>query len=296
MRQIVAIAVVFLAVACSGSNGAPGATGSKGDPGIVWQGTWSAGTTYTDGDAVQFNGSAWVSIQDANQGNSPDSSPTFWQLLAMKGDTGDTGTMGAQGAAGLACWDLNGNSACDTGTEDFTGDSMCTVADCQGSSRHFQWKDATETLLDVQSDLLADTDGYSYAAQFTDGNGHTWGVSLHSGAVVPRASNDYRYWESNDCSGTPYLRVDNGLPTRTRWYPGNVLRAWPESGLGSFQDLAIVQDVEYRYVFTYSGRNGDDSNPCGAGIGAMIGISYSDLEPTTKPPDFTTPITATPVP
>ena len=58
----------------------------------------------------------------------------------MKGDTGDMGDTGMQGAAGLACWDLNGNSACDTGTEDANDDGVCDALDCQG-------EDAPERLI-----------------------------------------------------------------------------------------------------------------------------------------------------
>ncbi len=49
------------------------------------------------------------------------------------GTNGTNGSNGSNGSAGLACWDLNGNAACDVAQEDRTGDLACTVADCQGA-------------------------------------------------------------------------------------------------------------------------------------------------------------------
>lgn len=48
------------------------------------------------------------------------------------GTNGTNGTNGQNGSNGLACWDLNGNGTCEAASEDKTGDTMCTVADCQG--------------------------------------------------------------------------------------------------------------------------------------------------------------------
>ena len=52
-----------------------------------------------------------------------------------KGDPGDPGTMGEMGtpgAGGQACWDLDGNAACDPATEDTNNDETCDVGDCIG--------------------------------------------------------------------------------------------------------------------------------------------------------------------
>jgi hypothetical protein len=48
------------------------------------------------------------------------------------GEMGTMGTMGTAGAAGQACWDLNGNHACDLATEDTNDDQACDVGDCIG--------------------------------------------------------------------------------------------------------------------------------------------------------------------
>jgi hypothetical protein len=86
----------------AGATGATGATGLQGPAGIGfnWRLAWAAGTTYATNDAVSFNGSAYVSLQDNNTGNSPDLSPAFWSLVAEKGAAGVSGATGAQGPAG----------------------------------------------------------------------------------------------------------------------------------------------------------------------------------------------------
>ena len=84
-----------------GVNGAAGATGATGATGLNWQSApWSAGTTYNLNDAVFYNGSSYVSLQGSNTGNEPDTSATFWSLLAQQGATGATGAAGSNGAAG----------------------------------------------------------------------------------------------------------------------------------------------------------------------------------------------------
>src|SRR5207244_3714516 len=50
-------------------------------------------------DAVAYNGTSYISIQ-AGANHQPDTSSSFWNLLADKGATGATGTTGATGATG----------------------------------------------------------------------------------------------------------------------------------------------------------------------------------------------------
>jgi hypothetical protein len=60
-----------------------GPAGPPGPP-ANFVGTYSAGTTYTAGQAVSYtsNGSSYVSLASGNTGNQPDSAPTWWGLLA----------------------------------------------------------------------------------------------------------------------------------------------------------------------------------------------------------------------
>src|SRR5580658_1965946 len=56
----------------AGVAGPAGSTGATGPQGLSWQGTWSAATTYALNDAVQFNGTSYISIQANNLNNEPD--------------------------------------------------------------------------------------------------------------------------------------------------------------------------------------------------------------------------------
>ena len=75
--------------------------GANGLAGLTWQGAWNSGTTYALNDAVSYNGSSYISIQ-AGTNQTPDTSPTFWSLLAQMGAAGATGPAGVNGATGDA--------------------------------------------------------------------------------------------------------------------------------------------------------------------------------------------------
>ncbi|AFL87046.1 collagen triple helix repeat protein [Terriglobus roseus DSM 18391] len=84
-----------------GARGDVGPSGLKGDPGpvgLIWQGAYDSGTNYATHDAVAWEGQTWLSLHDKNHGNTPESSPADWTLLAAMGATG---AQGLQGAAGL---------------------------------------------------------------------------------------------------------------------------------------------------------------------------------------------------
>jgi hypothetical protein len=61
----------------------PGPVGPAGPP-ANFAGTYSAGTTYNAGQAVSYtpNGNSYISLAGGNTGNEPDTSPTWWGLLA----------------------------------------------------------------------------------------------------------------------------------------------------------------------------------------------------------------------
>ena len=99
----------------TGADGAPGATGATGPggagsvgptgptgatgTGVNWQSApWAAGTTYNLDDAVFYNGSSYVSLQASNIGQEPDTSASFWTLMAQQGAAGATGPAGPTGA------------------------------------------------------------------------------------------------------------------------------------------------------------------------------------------------------
>lgn len=87
----------------SGPAGPGGPNGPQGVPGagMAWQGAYVNGTTYTNGDGVQFGGSSYRLTISGNVSTSsvpPPSAP--WQLVASIGGVGAAGTNGAQGPQG----------------------------------------------------------------------------------------------------------------------------------------------------------------------------------------------------
>ncbi|HTC32341.1 MAG TPA: IPT/TIG domain-containing protein, partial [Bryobacteraceae bacterium] len=84
----------------AGSRGATGATGPTGPQGLIWRNTWSSSTNYSQNDAVQFNGTSYISLQSGNRNNQPDLSSAFWDPLAEAGAAGATGPAGPAGPAG----------------------------------------------------------------------------------------------------------------------------------------------------------------------------------------------------
>ena len=72
----------------------PGIKGADGD--ITWEGEWSSSTTYTQNEAVQYNGSAYVCLQ-GNSNLIPPNNTSAWSLMTSKGDTGATGAVGSAG-------------------------------------------------------------------------------------------------------------------------------------------------------------------------------------------------------
>ena len=72
----------------------PGIKGADGD--ITWQGEWSSSTTYTQNQAVQYSGTAYVCLQ-GNSNVIPSSNTSVWSVMVLKGDTGPAGAVGSAG-------------------------------------------------------------------------------------------------------------------------------------------------------------------------------------------------------
>lgn len=83
----------------AGPIGPVGPTGAAGTPGLVYQGTWSNGSSYVASDVVFYAGSSYVATQ-ASSNKQPDTNASFWSLLAQQGLQGETGANGAAGPAG----------------------------------------------------------------------------------------------------------------------------------------------------------------------------------------------------
>ena len=65
-----------------------------------FKGDWDVSKAYSGRDVVFFNGSSWLCVKP-NQSHAPDVSPTYWTIVAQKGDKGLTGNTGAQGPQGV---------------------------------------------------------------------------------------------------------------------------------------------------------------------------------------------------
>lgn len=85
----------------TGPQGSQGPTGATGPTGLNWQGAWTTGANYNVNDAVSYNGSSYRCIQYvSNASNAPNVNPSYWALLAQKGDTGPQGAAGPAGPQG----------------------------------------------------------------------------------------------------------------------------------------------------------------------------------------------------
>ncbi len=89
----------------SGPQGVPGTAGPEGPAGPTGQGlnltgAYSATNSYSIGDVVTWNGSSYASLIASNHGQAPDTSPTYWMLLAAQGPAGPAGAAGTTGLTG----------------------------------------------------------------------------------------------------------------------------------------------------------------------------------------------------
>lgn len=83
-----------------GPEGPQGDLGPVGPAGLNWQGAWVSGTSYTEDDAVGYNGASWFCILATSGTTAPNLDTAHWALLASQGATGATGATGAQGPQG----------------------------------------------------------------------------------------------------------------------------------------------------------------------------------------------------
>ncbi len=89
----------------AGATGPQGPAGASGASAFVYQGPYSSVTNYGQGAVVAFGGSTYISLADANHGNTPSSTPWAWGTLALgatgvQGPAGSTGSQGPTGPAG----------------------------------------------------------------------------------------------------------------------------------------------------------------------------------------------------
>lgn len=75
------------AAATSASDAATSATAAAISAGLNnFQGAFSAGTTYSQGESVIYNSAYYISLVDSNIGNTPDTATAYWQPLVQSPD------------------------------------------------------------------------------------------------------------------------------------------------------------------------------------------------------------------
>lgn len=83
-----------------GVEGPAGPPGPVGPAGLTWQGSWISGTSYSENDAVGYDGASWFCILPTSGTTPPDVDTTHWALLASQGAQGPQGVQGPQGPQG----------------------------------------------------------------------------------------------------------------------------------------------------------------------------------------------------
>ena len=271
----------------------PGIKGADGD--ITWQGEWSTSTTYTQNEAVQYNGSAYVALQ----GNSeiiPTSDTAVWSVMTLKGDIGATGAAGSAGTltVGTVTTGSAGGSVSvlNTGTStaavlDFTipkgvaGNSGATGSIGNTGPTGAAGDNATITIGTITtgqpgSSATVANAGTDTAAQlnFTIPRGvqgaqgtFRWMGAYNAATVY--ATNDVVYF-----NGSSYVAIANAVgntPTDTsKWE--KMASAGAEGGaIGSMEDTNVSVDVDDAAILMFNDSNDkwEDKNPFGTSLSAL---------------------------
>lgn len=81
------------------AKGAKGDTGADGES-IVWRGEWSSTATYSQNDAVSYNGSSYIFTSTIDTSGAIPGIDAEWALMAGRGAQGQNGATGPQGPQG----------------------------------------------------------------------------------------------------------------------------------------------------------------------------------------------------
>jgi hypothetical protein len=124
---------------------------------LHYGGTWSSGTAYNQSDLVFYSGASYISLQSANFGNNPASSPTYWVALPQSGGLPTasanqvlagpaSGSPATAAARALVAADLpssitsntSGNAATATSTAQVNGATIPASQPCVGTNSSSQ--------------------------------------------------------------------------------------------------------------------------------------------------------------
>ena len=271
----------------------PGIKGADGD--ITWQGEWSSATTYTQNQAVQYNGSAYVALQ-GNSNLIPSDNTSSWSVMTSKGDTGPAGAVGNAGtvAIGTTTTSSAGGSASVTnsgtsseavlnftlpkgtsGTAGIQGSIGLTGATgTAGDNATIAIGTVTTgqpgsdaTVANVGTDTAA-TLNFSIPRGVQGAQGTFRWMGAYNAATV-YATNDVTYY-----NGSSYVAIANttgNVPTDTsKWE--KMASAGAEGGaIGSMEDTNVSVGVEDAAILMYNDTSSkwEDKNPFGTTLSAL---------------------------
>lgn len=265
----------------------PGIKGADGD--ITWKGEWSSGTTYTQNEAVQYSGSAYVCLQ-GNTNLIPSSNTSAWSVMVLKGETGPAGAVGSAGTVtiGTTTTGSSGGNASVTnsgtsseavlnftlpkgasgaagvqGSRGLTGDTGAAGdnATIQISTVTTLPEDSNATVTNIGSDTAA-------VLQFGLPMGQTGaqGTFRWKGAysaTYTYGQNDVAYY-----NGSSYVATQgtlNNIPTNTTYWEKMAAAGAEGGSIGSMSDTNIALSPSDAAIIMYNTSNSkwEDNNVFG---------------------------------
>lgn len=172
----------------------------------MWVGPWSSSEPYLAGDLVQYQGSCYVALLDSTN-ISPTANPTYWDLLAAKGDTGAQGIQGIQGIPGAP-------GAPQTPATTVAAETSFGVASAVGTSLDYARADHTHgTPTDPVTAHVAAGDPHTQYQKESEKSAASGYASLDSGTKVPISELPTGSGATTVCIGNDARLSDARTPT-----------------------------------------------------------------------------------
>jgi hypothetical protein len=214
----------------------PGIKGADGD--ITWQGEWSSATTYTQNEAVQYNGSAYVALQ-GNSNLIPSSNASSWSVMTSKGDAGATGATGSAGTVTVG--------TTTTGSTGAVGDD----ATIQIGSITTLPANANATVANAGSDTAAVLNFGLPMGQTGAQGTFRWKGAYN--ASYTYGTNDVAYY-----NGSSYVAIVgslNNVPTNTSYWEKMAAAGAEGGSIGSMSDTNIAVSPSDASIIMYNNSN-----------------------------------------
>ncbi len=271
----------------------PGIKGADGD--ITWQGEWSSATTYTQNEAVQYNGSAYVALQ-GNSNLIPSSNASSWSVMTSKGDAGPAGATGNAGTVtvGTTTTGSTGGSASvsnsgtssnavlnftiptgNTGQQGTTGATGATGSTgSSGDNATIQIgtittlvEDSNATVANVGTDTAAVLN-FGLPMGQTGAQGTFRWKGAYS-ATYTYGVNDVTYY-----NGSSYVAITgtlNNVPTNTSYWEKMAAAGAEGGSIGSMSDTNIALSPSDAAIIMYNTSNSkwEDNNVFGTNRTAL---------------------------